>query len=215
MSKARLKVSLLLLAFLATGSIQGQDKNYESALYPLQVGATWTYRVTEKDTKNEQRVTVKVEKIETLEVDGKKVTAARLEVRSGDRKLSEHVGVLADGIYRFSSADKTITPALCFLKLGIEKGGQSWQVDCTTDGTKLKGAFNVGKDMVTVPYFKNQKRDTITSTCADFQVGTSKMSVTYWFADKIGIVKQHVVVGNFDQLLELVEYQPGMSEKGK
>ena len=210
--KTAIKLALLSTFLFGVVHSYAQEKTFESALYPLQVGATWTYKVTEKNAKDEQRVTVKVEKMEILEADGKKVSVARLEIRSGDRKLSEQVGVLADGVYRFSSADKNITPALCFLKLGVEKG-KNWQVDSTTDGAKIKGSFSIGKDMVSVPYFKDQKRETITSACTDLQVGSSKMSVTYWFADKVGVVKQHVVVGNFDQTLELVEYQPGMTGK--
>lgn len=213
--KSRFTLCLVsLFVFIAPATL-GQEKiNYKSALFPLDVGNTWTYRVTEKDSKSEQRVTVRVDGLETLEIDAKKVPVARLEIRSGDRKLVEHVAVQADGIYRFSSADKTITPALCFLKLGVMTG-HSWQVEATSEGAKLKGTFTIGREAVNVPYLKTEKRDATTSTCRELQIGASKMNVTYWFVDKIGMVKQHVQVGNFDQMLELVEYQPGKGEKAK
>jgi hypothetical protein len=41
----------------------------------------------------------------------------------------------------------------------------------------------------------------------DFQLGADKMTLEYWFAEDVGIVKQHVHVSNSDVILELEEFK--------
>lgn len=187
---------------LATPAI-AQDRPTESPFFPLEVGNQWTYRLGDK------KVVVRVAKHEVLEVNtGKgeksKIPCALLQTASDDRSLAEHVVAKADGLYRLTSAGKEIVPPLCFLKLPPKKG-ESWVAEVNLDGTLLKGTFVVDEAEVTVPAGKYK---CISSGSTEFLLGAGqKMELTYWFTPGIGLVKQHVRVGNFDLLLELEKFE--------
>ena len=198
---------ILLMAMVLGAGVpfgHSQEKNIENPLYPLRVGNKWTYRAND-----DQKVVVHVVKAEDLEMDKKdkdgtpinkvKVKGVTLEISSGGRKLAEQVAVLADGVYRFSSAGKKIDPPLCFLKLPAKKG-EIWQFRCMAKDSVMKGSFIEDEAEVTVPAGKFAS---ITSATQDYQVGDQKMTLKYWFARDVGIVKQEVHVGNFNSVLEL------------
>ena len=43
----------------------------------------------------------------------------------------------------------------------------------------------------------------------DFLLGTEKMTIDYWFSENVGMVKEHVHVGNSDVIMELEEFKTG------
>jgi hypothetical protein len=193
-----LPLGLLTLA-LAVSALPGQG-GFE--LMPLRPGAMWTYRA------GDQKVVVRVARAEVFEIQREKKEKApgvTLEIVSGGRTLTEQVAFLNDGVYRLASADKEISPPLCFLKLPIKKG-DTWTSEAFTTGTPLKGKFSCDEVNVKVPMgtFK-----AYTVTCPEFEIGDKKMSLSYWFVPNIGIVKQEVRIGNFEVLLELEKFQPG------
>ncbi len=200
----RLCVVAALAAFASAA--RGQQA-FESAFYPLRVGDTWTYRV------GDQTVVVRVVQEEILAykpaVKGKdetaKVRGFLLESKSGNRVLIEKVAVLNDGVYRFHAAGKDIAPPLCFFKLPSRKG-DSWQVDAASEGQAVKGTFIGGEEGVAIAVSaeKTARYNTVTVTCPDLLIGGQKMSITYWFAENIGMVKQRVQMDNVEVVMELI-----------
>ena len=210
----RLCISIGLLLIVGTVPGQGQDKKpmeYESPFYPLRIGNEWRYQVTVGDAPV-KKVVITVEQAEPYDYkftqDNKKeitksIMRFRLKVVSGSKELNEHVAVLEDGVYRFTTAMKEISPPLRFLKLPLTKG-ESWKVNSTSENVKLIGTFTCDDDNVKVPAGEFQAKHVSTK---DFELGAEKMSLDYWFARDVGIVKQHVRVGNSDVLLELEEFK--------
>lgn len=202
---------LPLLMLLIALSAAAQEKAVTTPYYPLKVGNEWTYR------SGKETVVIRVDKETLLEFngDGKaskaKIPGFVLAISSGprEREVTEQVAVLADGIYRFSTAGKTVTPPLRFLKLPV-KDGESWSIDCkTADGKEIRGKFVAGTDQIQLAGTGRIKVDTVTVTSKDFQIGNRKVSIKYWFADKIGMVKQHVSIGSEEAVtLELSSFKP-------
>lgn len=195
---------------LAVVPVQGQD-----AYFPMRVGSEWHYKkLVAEDQKvlpgEGGTIVVRVARLDEVvfkEEKGKKETAqvytletSYVDKKNADKKLTEQVAVLPDGIYRFSSAGKAIKPPLPFLKKE-----QSWECDATTNDTPIKGTFLRGEDEISVPAGKFK---TITASASKLQIGEQTMSVKYWFAPNYGIVKQYLKVNNYDVVLELQEYRP-------
>jgi hypothetical protein len=206
---------LVLALFTMPG--QGQDKKsveYDSPFYPLGVGSQWRYKATVGDNP-QQQVVVTVEHKEPFEYkivqdkNKKEVTESitrfRVKVTSLSKELTEHVAVLKDGAYRFSTAGKDITPPLRFLKLPLTQG-ETWTVESKSENVDLKGTFRCDDETVTVPAGKYQSKHV---SSVDFQLGTEKMALDFWFALDVGIVKQRVVVANSEVVLELEAYKAG------
>src|SRR6185436_2524559 len=61
----------------------------------------------------------------------------RLHIVSDDKKLTEVVGVLEDGIYRFEAAGKPINPPLCFLNFK----NATWDCKSESANTYMSGTF--------------------------------------------------------------------------
>src|SRR5690606_27363612 len=99
----------------------------------------------------------------------------------------------------------TISPPQALLKLPVKmKKGETWEVDSTMNGTTLKGTFTSGEEEITVP---KGKFKTVTVSCADFQIGDNSISVKYWFAPNVGMVKQELRLTGIVLTLELVDYK--------
>jgi hypothetical protein len=228
---------LSVLALTALGTVPGQSQEkkqkpefieYESVFYPLHVGNQWRYKVSVhgdapgKDLpgKDTPEVKISVEKQETYDYkftqDKKEVTKlimrSRLKVVSGNKQLIEYVAVLEDGVYRFSTAGtdimpagKDITPPLRFLKLPV-MNGETWTANSISEGVSLTGSFSCDDETVKVPAGQFPTKHI---SSKDFQLGTEKMTIDYWFAKDIGMVQQRVRVGNSDVMLELEEFKAG------
>jgi hypothetical protein len=211
------RILALMGVLLATGvvSSQAQEKKaviYNDPHYPLAVGNQWRYKATVNDAAPQQ-VSITVDQAENHEYkftldkkpDSELVVRFRLKVVSGSKELTEYVGVLRNGAYRFSTAGKEITPPLCFLKLPVMKG-DSWSVHSTSEGALVSGTFKSEEDSVQVPKGTFQA---VHVTSQDFQIGAEKMSMDLWFVRDIGLVKQRVAVGNVVSTLELEDFKKG------
>lgn len=195
-----------LVGLLGIGAAAAQEVALTSSYYPLEVGNKWHYR------SGKYQVLVEVERSEKLKVKMKSdkgeeevsVVAYRLKSTSGDNVLSETIGVMQDGIYRFSAAGKEIVPPLKLLPLPAA-GETKWSVDSMSQTTAIKGEFVSRTQDVKVPAGEFRTR---TATSLDFQIGPQKMEVEYWFAEGRGIVKQRTKIGaGNDIVLELEKFE--------
>jgi hypothetical protein len=215
---------LALLLFGAAACPALAQDDFEVSYYPLKVGHKWTYR---NDKQYQVTILVEARKPVVLEygatsAKGKaKLNTFVLKVTSGDKVMTEQVGVLAKGFYRFQStskeielpagvyrfqaAGKDIQPPECFLKLPYAKG-DTWDVNCDSEGTAIKGSFVAGEGTWTQP--DKSQLPVITVASKNMQVGTQPLEVEYWFADKIGMVYQRVQLGTYSTELKLEKFEP-------
>ncbi|MFO0966875.1 MAG: hypothetical protein U0793_14980 [Gemmataceae bacterium] len=216
-------VLALLSGLFASSGLTGQEKTYTSEFMPLAVGSRWVYRNTrtteDKKTPERSTLVVECERQESVRVkkfNAKKeelpavdVTAFRLVAKQEARVLPEIVGVMDDGIYRFSALGKDIDPPLQIFKLPV-KDGESWTVEATTNKIKVKGTFTAKEETIDVPAGRFA---TMRVSSRDFFAGSEKMEIDTWFAPKVGIVKRRLQSersGLIEQELERFE-----SAKGK
>jgi hypothetical protein len=190
------KSCAILLVLLAAPAPAARAQVGDSPYYPLQVGNSWTYRVgngsfTMKVTKHE-----KVDNSLTARVD---------LIRDGKTEDFENIIVKPDGLYRLNVGNVKAEPAVRFLKLPPKKG-ETWMIEGKAGGMALKGTFKIGEEEIKVPAgtFK-----TITATCDDLDVGGMKFSVTYYFAEGTGIVKQVVESAGQKLIYDLEKFEPG------
>lgn len=187
--------SAVLLLTLCVGLARAQPP--ATPYYPVAVGATWTYRA------GDNRFQIKVAEIK--EVGG--VTRAKLDLVVNDKVLShEHVGVAKDGVYRYTFEGKEAKPPIKFLELPVKKGA-SWSVDSKVDGQALTGTFKCGEEDVKVPAGEYKKAVTITGK--DIKANGVPLSITYYFAEKVGMVKQVVELAGQKVAIELEHFEAG------
>jgi hypothetical protein len=188
-------LALGTLSLLATGSAPGQGPVPPSPYYPLQVGNTWHYQA------GSQKMVVKVAAHEKVG----EVLCARVEATQEGSKSVEFISMQTDGLFRYKTKDKEIKPPLCFFKLPPQKGAD-WAVDSEIDGAKIKGKFTTDEEEVMVPAGKYK---TFKVTSKDFTIGSRALSLTYWFAKDVGVVKYRLEVAGVEVVLELEKFVPG------
>jgi hypothetical protein len=189
----------LPLLFVFATAARTADKAPETPYFPLKVGDSWDYRMG--DTK----FTLKVAKFE--EVD--KQNCARVEMTVGGKVHSyDLIAVKADGVYRYVTDGNKADPPVCFLKLPSKKG-ETWKVESSVAGMgKLTGTFKSGEvDELKVGDKKYEKLITVTGD--DLVAGGQKISVTYYFAKDVGMVKQTLSVNGQQAVIELEKFEPG------
>jgi hypothetical protein len=191
-----LAAALALALLLTSGPRAAQKKPPPppAPFYPLKAGDTWEYR------RGQQKLTTRVVREEALGAD----TYAVLETTADGKTVLEKIAALPNGVYRAFAEDLSIEPPLCILKLPV-KAGETWIVKCKAGGLPIDGTFTVREEDVKVPAgaFK-----TVRSTSTDFRIGTLKMSLSYWFAPGVGLVKQRLQLGDRDEVFELEKFTP-------
>ena len=150
---------------------------------------------------------MKVTKFEDVD----KQTCARLEASAGNATagdaLVELIAVKADGVYRFKAADKLVGPPVRFLALPPKKG-EEWQIEAKVGTEKLKGTFKPG-EMEELQVGGTTYQNVVTVTCDDLDANGMKMTVVYYFAKEVGMIKQVVKIAGQDVVLELEKFEPG------
>ncbi len=198
------------LAVLAAGTpARAQDKSKpETEYFPLKDGMRWTYKAGDKS------FVVRVEKFEKI---GETETA-RLVTQTTDKEpktiATENVAVMAvpgeagrTGVFRVAIEGKEVKPALCFLKLPPKKG-ESWKFDSKAGEQEIKGTFVSGEEKgVKVPAGPKDGYDTVTVRCENLKVDDQTVSFTYYFAPKVGMVKQVIVSGGVTLTIELEKFE--------
>ncbi len=198
-----------LLLLLAATELAAQSKLRETPFYPLGVGTTWHYRA------GDSKFTIQVARHEKV---GETLCAVLETKRDGKVIGSEHLAVAADGVYRHtltilsspakSGSEKnpqTLKPPLLLLKLPPEKGA-SWKIESKADDKILRGSFEVGEQEITVPAGTYK---TIRVTSQDLEVNALKARITMFFAERIGLVKQILEIGDAKVEIELEKIEPG------
>jgi hypothetical protein len=184
----------LMLVVLAGSPARSGEKAARD-FYPLKEGTTWHYKV------GENRFTLKAGKTEKVG----KADAVRVElILLGKNTSFEHVGVTSEGVVRYSFEGKKADPPVLFLKLPAKKG-QTWKVESKIDGQLMKGTFTEGEEKVKVPA---GDYNAITVTGKDMEVNGVKLNVTYYFAEKVGMVKQVLEMGGQKVIIELEKFDP-------
>jgi len=203
MSRLLCALALSPLLLLCGGAVRSADeKMLTSAYFPMEVGTTWHYRV------GEARFKVKVTKHE--KIGG--VMAARLETFGDKDKLisSEHVAVTSDSdgqkIVRVASQNKPLTPPVAFLKLPPKKD-LSWKIDSKIEGQVIRGVFKIRAtdEPVTVSAGKYK---TVVVEGQDLEVIGNKLSLSYQFTEKVGMVKQTMDLAGQKIVVELEKFEP-------
>lgn len=206
----RLLIPALFLALGMTTLAQDKDKDKaapapapapaatdSNPYYPLKSEATWVYKVTGGP------ITVKVAK-EKETVNNQ--PCFKLETSAGGKvAATELVALTKDGVMRYSVNGLKPDAPIIFLKAGAKKG-DTWTVDTKVSGQTLKGTFTVNEEKVKVG---DKEYETLVVKGDDMEIGSTKTSVTYWFAKDVGIVKLKFTLGTQDAVLELESYTPG------
>lgn len=200
--------SVLLAAVLLTsvGRAQTLTLKESTPLFPLTPGNTWTYKVTgDKDAK---AATVKVSGIEKFG----DTTAARLEWSRGGKLIAtELYTVEKDGVYKVENGGVKFDKPICFIRIPLPKDKENWKFESKVGDKENKGTFTVGRETVTVP--AGTYKDAVTVSSRDFKVDVrsetggldskTDMTVKYWYAEKVGLVKSVVEIGGASVTLEL------------
>jgi hypothetical protein len=172
--------------------------------YPTKKGTKWTYKA------GNETIVVEIKDLKKFDANDQ----VELETRVGGVVVgTEHVFIKSDskgddkpnGLYRVAVANTGLNPGLLFLKLPPRKG-QSWVVNSKLGSEEVSGKFTSGEEKgVKVPA---GTYDTITVSAPDLLAQGKKMSLAYFFAENVGLVKQVAKYEGVEVVLELVKYEP-------
>lgn len=186
------------VAFLLAGTAFAQDKpklEKKTSYFPLDEGSSWTYTVQGKTV---------VTKVVGFEKVGEDV-CAKLETRNGkDLVATEYFTVKDDGVYRCQFADKKVTPPVAILKLPV-KNNDTWKFKSKVGDQETEGGFTVGESKGLK--IGKMTYDAITVTSKDLKIDNQPVTTTYYFADKVGLVKQVVDIAGSKVELELEKFE--------
>jgi hypothetical protein len=190
----------LCLAFPA-GVLSDDPKKPD--YYPLAKGNTWTYRISAPGATLTLKMTIEVTEIE---VKGGK-TIAKLESRNPDQPgKSQTAEIIADakGVYRSSALDLKLDQPLTIIKYPIK--AETWTETVTAAEKKLKATLTAKEAVeVTVPAGKFKAIPIKAVT----ELGGNQATLTTWYADGVGIVKQTADLGDIELVMELDKFTPG------
>jgi hypothetical protein len=208
--------ALMFALLVAAAESAAQDKLKETPYYPLQVGTTWHYR------SGDSKFTIRVARHEKV---GDALCALLETKRDGKVVGSEHLAVAADGVYRHDLTypqlqshpnDKTkstkvpvsqrLNPPILVLKLP-PKQGDSWKVDSKGDGTIIRGGFQAAEQEITVNAGTYKKAFRVVSR--DLEINSLKPTITTFFAEGVGMVKQIIEMGDAKIEIELEKFEAG------
>lgn len=183
---------------LATAQEKKQDsKSY----YPIKAGNKWTYQIESDTAAKGSKLINQIAKIE--KIDG--VSLSRLETTAkGKVVASEHLSITDKGIFRNRYNGTEVSPPICMLKFPIKKGS-TWKVESKVSEEKLSVSCKSDEEEIEVPAGKFKTVKVVMD--AEVVGAGIIVSTTYWFAQGVGVVKQHVNINSmqFSILLEKFE----------
>ena len=184
-----------LFALVVATGLGAQEKEAtikESDFYPLKKDSTWTYKVGSNSI---------VMKVTEVKADGAKLET----IVNGKSVASEQIQVREDGIYRTAINGQKPEKPVMILKLPPAKDAE-WEVDTKIQSQAIKGKFKISEEEITVPAGKYK---TIVVKGDNFDISNMATKVTYYFAEKVGIVKLNFELGGTKADLELEKYEAG------
>jgi len=172
-----------------------KDKTTE--YYPLKEGMTWTYKSGDKS------FTVKV--AGTDKKGDPTVSCSRLETRNSKGELiaTEHIAIKEDGVYRYAFENSDAKPPLRFLKLPVDTSEKTWKFDSKIGGQDVKGTFKMATEKDSVKIGAKEYKDVISVSCEEVPIDNQKVALTYYFAPKVGMIRQVVDVAGAKVTIEL------------
>ncbi len=190
-------LSVLLFTFSLGCSHWGysQEPKANPDFIPLAVGNRWEYRMGPKT------IIVEVKKKETIG----KIPCFQLVSTLNDKTSVEYLARQKEGLVRVKIDSLLLDPPLLLLNLPHKKGN-SWEVNSKVGDGVLSGTFKTKKEEVKVGVVKYQA---IRVSCEGFSIRGNRMDLTYWFAPKVGMVKQQVKREGVETILELKQFTPG------
>jgi hypothetical protein len=201
--KGTLCCSAVTAIWIGASAAFGQDAPVavgRSGFYPLDLGTEWTYElegktVTARVTKHEKMGDLATGKVDTFVAD--------------ELVSTEHIAVLADGVYRVAFGGEVAAKPVMILKLP-PKDGEVWSVETSIAGSRIKGAARCDRENVKTPageFDAYRVKGSYTVTAPD---GTeANPEFTFWFADGTGVVKLGTKAGDGNVVLELKSYRKG------
>jgi hypothetical protein len=197
----------LALSLCVVVAARAQDeKPLTSPYFPLQVGAVWNYRA------GEATFQYKVARFEKVG----KTNCARIELLVLNRVVSfEHVAVTKDGVQRFSFEGKALEKPITILPLELKEGAE-WSIDSKVGGEALTGKFvltKVGEKETVRAAGKDYQAVVVTGK--DLKVNGTPVGLKYYFAEKVGMVKQELELAGNKVTFELEKYEPTPAKKEK
>ena len=199
-------LALPLLVVFAARAQDEKEKPLSSPYFPLEVGATWTYRAGEATFQY---------KVALFEKVGK-TTCARIDLVIASRVVShEHVAVTKDGVQRFAFEGKEAKPPITVLPADV-KDGAEWPVDSKVGGETLSGKFVLSKVKEKEKVKAGGKEyEAVVVTGKDLKANGAPVGLKYYFAEKVGMVKQELEVAGNKVTFELEKYEPPAAKKQK
>lgn len=189
----------LLVALVPLAARAGQDdEDAKPDYYPLVKGNKWVYVATVGDQKLEATTEV------TAVTKKKGKLVATLTTKAGDKEAEEELTADAKGVYRSSFAGMKPSRPLTIIKYPL-KSGDTWTEKLEVGGMEVNVESEVGEPAnLKVPAGKF-KTMPVTATIS---VGGQELKSISWYADKVGMVKQKVTVGDIDIVIELKKFTP-------
>lgn len=192
-----MRLLVLGLLLCCTSWVNAQGLQATEELYPLEIGNTWTFRVSGQ----EERFTIKVAALEKVG----DFECFRLEATLKDKPVgTEHLLVAKNGIFRARTDKDDVSPPVCILQFPSKKG-DSWKGEYKLGGKAATALFVADTETVTVPAGKF----TTISVQADLSEMGGRVRTTLWFAPKVGVVKQTLEEGKRVITLELEKFEKG------
>lgn len=188
-----------------TGDKKDPTKEAVTDYYPLEKGMTWTYKA------NDKTITVSVAGFDKK--GEPPVSCARLETREkkdnkSDLLATEYVAVKENGVYRYAYEGTDAKPPLQFLKLPVpvDSSDKKWSFDSKVGGVDVKGSFTLAKEKALKVRDKEYK-DVISVSSEGLSIDNQKVAITYYFAAKVGMIRQVVDVGGTKVTIELEKFE--------
>ena len=181
-----------------------QEKTQESkSYYPLKAGNKWTYQIESDTAAKGSKLINQIAKIE--KING--VSLSRLETTMKGRvAATEHLSVNEKGVFRDRVNGGEITPPICMLKFPIKKGS-TWKVESKVGEEKLSVSCKSDEEEIEVPAGKFKTVKVVMD--AEVVGAGIIVSTTYWFAQGVGVVKQHVNINSMQFTLLLEKFEEG------
>ncbi len=189
----------LALTLAMTAPSAAEDEFKYSPYYPMQVGATWSYK------SGDSKFTLAVK--EQKRVGAKRWLCADVEtIQDGKVVGSEDVSVQDDGIYRVATDDKPIEPAVLILKL--PPASAAWNVNSKVEaknGGDKQALNGTCTEAVadTVAAGGTDYNNAVVVSCQDLDANGAKYSFKTYFVKDVGMVKQEITSGGLTTTIEL------------
>ncbi|MBI1915230.1 MAG: hypothetical protein HYS12_10905 [Planctomycetes bacterium] len=188
------------------GDKKEPPKEAATDYYPLKEGMTWNYKA------NDKKVTVSVagfdKKGDPAVSCARLVTSERKPAGEKNELIAtEYVAVKEDGVYRYAFEGTEAKPPLRFLKLPVDSANKKWSFESKVGSADVKGTFTLAKEKNPVKVPAGEYKDVVSVTSEGLEIDKQKVAITYYFAAKVGMIRQVVDIGGTKVTIELEGFE--------